>query len=370
VMCINSLEKRSRLVRSCLAEIVHAAGRDPLSSKSRVGLACLKWKISETQRKASMIATKRTILAAVFLGLSCLTSTGLAGIASATSCSISIPAGTIIRAYPDEHIVAGTTSGPLLFTVAADVRFFPNTSPIVPRGSKILAKMESSSQAGRLWGKAKARVVFTSVLTPDFCEYPIDATLIGTQWYQVREQMIVGRSHARRDVLALLFPPTTLYQLIRLPARGPKLTIDEEQQLTIKLVQPVYLARSESSSIAADIEQRRQSAASARSTSASPECPSLRRGPMAFPWRSGILRSFRNTTPYEVVVYGNGNRLGTIAPCTESILRLPRGELRLKAVATIPEDDGQREVEVALGRNEKLTGWQVLSLREKASTLR
>ena len=316
-----------------------------------------------------MKATKRTILAAVFLGLTSLTSTGLAG-ASDRSCSINIPAGTIIRVYPDEHIVAGTTSGPLLFTVAADVRFFPNTYPIVPRGSKILAKMERSNQAGRLWGKAKARVVFTSILTPDFCEYPIDATLLATQRYQVREQVIIGKGHARRDVLGLLFPPTTLYQLIRLPARGPKLTIDEEQQLTIKLVQPLQLARSESSPIGADIEQRRQSAASLRPTSPSLDCPRIRSGTVAWPMPSGILRSFQNTTPYDVIVYGNGNRLGTVGPCSESILRLPRGDLRLKAVATIPEDNGQREVEVTLSTNEKLTGWQVLSLREKASTLR
>ena len=72
-----------------------------------------------------MKATKETLLAAVFLGLSCLTSTSLAG-PSDTSCSINIPAGTIIRVYPDEQLVAGTTSGPLLFTTAADVRFFLN----------------------------------------------------------------------------------------------------------------------------------------------------------------------------------------------------------------------------------------------------
>src|SRR5215831_3709918 len=121
-----------------------------------------------------MKATKRAILAALFLGLSCLTSTGLAS-PSDTSCSINIPAGTIIRVYPDERIVAGTTSGPLLFTVAADVRFFLNRPPVIPRGSKILGKMEHSSQAGRLWGRAKAQPVFNSILTPDFCEYPIDA---------------------------------------------------------------------------------------------------------------------------------------------------------------------------------------------------
>ena len=192
-----------------------------------------------------MKATKRTILAAVFLGLTCLTSTGLAS-PSDTSCSINIPAGTIIRVYPDERIVAGTTSGPLLFTVAADVRFFLNRPPILPRGSKILGKMETSQEAGHLWGRAKARIVFSSILMPDFCEFPIDATLIGTKKYQVREEVIFGRGHARRDALALLFPPTTLYQLIRLPARGPKLSIREEDQLTIKLLQPVYEALSQS----------------------------------------------------------------------------------------------------------------------------
>src|SRR5262249_27866580 len=163
--------------------------------------------------------TTTKILAAVFLGLSGLTSIATAS-PSDTSCSIDIPAGTVIHVYPDEHIVTGATSGPLVFTVAPDVRSFPNRSSI-PRGSKILGRMETSQEAGRLWGRAKARLVFNSIRMPDSCEYPIDAMLISTREYQVQENMIVGRGHARRDALTLLFPPTTLYQLVRLPARGP-----------------------------------------------------------------------------------------------------------------------------------------------------
>jgi len=320
-----------------------------------------------------MKATKRTILAAVFLGLSCLTSTVLAG-PSGTSCSINIPAGTIIRVYPDEHIVAGTTSGPLLFTVAADIRFFPNRPLILPRGSKILGKMENSNQAGRLWGRAKARLVFTSILTPDFCEYPIDARLIGTKRYQVREEVITGRGHARRDAFALLFPPTTLYQLIRFPARGPELTMGEEEQLVIKLLQPVYSALSESNQTTGSvpIEQTRQSGPAFAITSKPPslECPKISNSRMVFPTRTRILRSFQNTTPYDVVVYGNGTPVGRIAPCSESVLLLPRGKLKIKAIATVPEDKGQREVEAVLGLNDNLTGWQVLSLHETSSTIR
>ncbi|PYS48852.1 MAG: hypothetical protein DMG13_24685 [Acidobacteria bacterium] len=312
-----------------------------------------------------MKTSKRTILAAVFLGLSCFTSTGLA--ASPISCSTNIPAGTIIRVYPDEPIVAGTTSGPLLFTVGADVRFFPNRPPLLPRGSKILGKMESSTQAGRLWGRAKAKVVFASILTPDFCEYPIDSTLIRAGKHQVREEVIVGRGHARRDVFALLFPPTTLYQLIRLPARGPKLTINEEEQFAIKLLQPVYLAQSGSNETggAASLGQplgRQSSSTSPTARRFAPsECPVVAGSGVVLPirYRQGITRPFQNTTPYEVVVYRDRIVLGTIAPCSESVLLVPRGGLTLKAMATIPRDHGQREVEATLDVNEKQTGWQV-----------
>jgi hypothetical protein len=92
-----------------------------------------------------MKATKGRILAAVFLGLSCLTSTNFAS-PSETSCSINIPAGRIIRVYPDEQLVAGTTSETLLLTTVADVRFFLNRPPILPRASKILGRMETSNE--------------------------------------------------------------------------------------------------------------------------------------------------------------------------------------------------------------------------------
>src|SRR5262249_4354413 len=217
---------------------------------------------------------------------------------SDTSCSISIPAGTIIRVYPDEHIVAGTTTGPLLFTVAADVRFFSNKPPIIPPGSKNFGKMEQSNQAGRLWGRAKAQPVFTSMLTPDLCEYAIDARLIGAKKYRVRDEVIIGRGHARRDAFALLFPPTTVYQLIRLPARGPELTLGEEQQLDIKLLQSAYASRSESKQFTVPIEQPRQSSLPVATESKPPtlECPKIGGSRTVLLGQNRIVRSFQNTT--------------------------------------------------------------------------
>ena len=90
---------------------------------------------------------------------------------------------------------------------------------------------------------------------------------------------------------------------------------------------------------------------------------------MVLPSQTRITRSFQNTTPYHVVVYGNGVAVGAIAPCSESMVLLPRGDLKLKAIATVPDDTGQREVEAALGLNDKSTGWQVLSLQETSSTI-
>ena len=50
---------------------------------------------------------------------------------------------------------------------------------------------------------------------------------------------MVGRGHARRDLFELLFPPTTIYQLIRIPSRGPSLVLDAETPITIKLMEPL-----------------------------------------------------------------------------------------------------------------------------------
>src|SRR5262249_13665749 len=117
---------------------------------------------------------------------------------------------------------------------------------------------------------------------------------------------------------------------------------------------------------AASAERPRHSGpvAATGSTPPSFECPKLSSRGMA----SGSWRSFQNSTPYYVVVYANGIQVGRFAPCSESILLLPRGELRLKAIATIPDDNGQHEVEAVLSLNEQLTGWQILSLHDKTST--
>src|SRR5437867_7763832 len=161
-------------------------------------------------------------------------------LAAAAPCQASLPAGTIIRMFPDERLVAGRAFGPVAFTVGSDVRLFPDRPAVIPRGSKVLGNVMESKQAGRLVGRAQTQIVLTSILTADSCEYPIDAKILEAGRHTTtRDGVVVGRGHARRDLFELLFPPTTIYQLIRIPSRGPSLVLDAETPITIKLMEPL-----------------------------------------------------------------------------------------------------------------------------------
>jgi hypothetical protein len=181
-----------------------------------------------------------SVCTAVFV---CLAAGSVAAQASATECPAYIPAGVVIRVLPDEKLTAGRSSGPTILTVSSDVRFFPNRPPLLTRGSKVLGTIVESKQAGHFHGKARLRITLGSILNSDFCEYPIDAKIVDAGRQRVEDEVVWGRGHAHRDLIALLFPPTTIYQLVRMPSRGPKLVLDNETPLSIKLLEPVSLGR-------------------------------------------------------------------------------------------------------------------------------
>jgi len=160
---------------------------------------------------------------------------------SKPACAQTLPAGLVIRVEPDERIIAGRTDGPLLLTVTSDVRLFPGRPPIVPRSSKVFATTVVSKDAGHLKGRARYQMSLGSILTPNDCEYALDARVVDAGKYEVQKGAVVGKGHAKRDFLLTLFPPTTLYELVRVPARGPRLVLDNETILAIRLLQPVTL---------------------------------------------------------------------------------------------------------------------------------
>jgi hypothetical protein len=50
-----------------------------------------------------------------------------------------------------------------------------------------------------------------------------------------------GPTHRKRDAFFLLFPPTTLFQLMATPKRGPDIVLPAETRLYVKLMSPIYV---------------------------------------------------------------------------------------------------------------------------------
>jgi hypothetical protein len=275
--------------------------------------------------------------------------------AAPVTCPASLPAGVVIRVFPDEKLVAGIASGPTIFTVGSDVRFFPNRPPLLARGSKVLGNIVESKQAGRFHGRAQMRIALTSILTADFCEYPIDSKIVEVARHTVKNDIVVGRGHAKRDVIALLFPPTTIYQLLRIPSRGPKLELSTETALTIKLLQPLSLAaassgQSESGRPAALRSGADPSGREAAVNAVSGACSTMQN--TAVPARPVVRRTtidrpIRNLTPYHVSVYLDRTPVAIVPPCYGgSMITTPINEFTLEASASLPTTGGQKQVNV------------------------
>jgi hypothetical protein len=307
--------------------------------------------------------------------------------ASAAECPAYIPAGVVIRVLPDEKLIAGSSSGPTLFTVSSDLRFFPNRPPLLARGSKVLGTIVESKEAGRIYGKARLKIALRSILTSDLCEYPIDAKMIEAGRYKVEDEVVFGRGHAHRDLVAFLFPPTTIYQVLRIPGRGPKLVLDNETPLNIKLLETVSLAETPArlskndqfgalrtrmdqiehdfSVLKTALEQqapRPQEQRAARMTS---DVCAVSRFGSGFPLvkaTNTILRPVRNLTPYHVSIYVDHRPVLIMPPCYgPSMVATPTTEFRLDAIANLPTTGGQKQMALKVVPSPDDKGWDIVA---------
>ena len=286
-----------------------------------------------------------------------LLSSAASKLAAAVPCQASLPAGTIIRMFPDERLVAGRAFGPVVFTVTPDVRLFPNRPAVIPRGSKLLGNLMESKQAGRLVGRAQTQIVLTSILTADSCEYPIDAKILEAGRYTAtRDGVVVGRGHARRDLFELLFPPTTIYQLIRIPSRGPSLVLDAETPITIKLMEPLTAQSAVSQAEVAPSFPAPSAPAPARF-----DCDTSRAQTTPWPGIRQIFYPIRNRTPYKARLYMNGRPVSVLPPCYGPTMLIAfTSNFRLAATAVLATRQGQREVKLQIVPNENEDGWDIV----------
>jgi len=163
-----------------------------------------------------------------------------------------IPEGTILPVVLNETINTAKVQDdePILLSLAEDVRASAgHRGPIlIPRGSSVVGRVVKSDRAGHFFGRSNLDIRVQEIITPAGEVYDgLTAKIIdvgkkkGEKGEVKRDGVIQGPVHRTRDTLLLLFPPTTLFQLIATPKRGPDVVIPVETRIYVKLMGPIYV---------------------------------------------------------------------------------------------------------------------------------
>ena len=162
-----------------------------------------------------------------------------------------IPEGTILPVVLNETLSTARLQDedPVLFSLAEDVRAAGHRSPIlIPRGSSVVGRVVKSERAGHFIGRSEIDIRIQEIITPSGEVYDGLTTKIidvgkrkGEKGEVRRDGIIQGPVHRERDAFLLLFPPTTIFQLIATPKRGPDVVLPAETRLYVKLMTPIYV---------------------------------------------------------------------------------------------------------------------------------
>jgi len=170
---------------------------------------------------------------------------------SAAAQEMIIPEGTILPVVLNETVTTGRLeeNEPILFALADDVRAGRRTGAVlIPRGSHVVGRVVKSERAGHFFGRAKLDIQIREIITPTGDVYDGLTTKIvdlgkakGQKGGVKPNAGLQGPVHRQRDTLLLLFPPTTLFQLMSTPKRGPDVVLPVETRLYVKLLMPIYI---------------------------------------------------------------------------------------------------------------------------------
>src|SRR5256886_3497813 len=153
------------------------------------------------------------------------------------------PAGTLIRCRLDEPIFSPATAdiGDPVICHLSSLREFGQS--VFPRGSYLGGHLEADNEPGRFVGKGYLKLEFDRIgfSTTDV---PVPSKVIAAKGYKVdRHGDIVGRGHPKRDVVEWLIPPLWPWKIITLPARAPRPTLKNEDQITVRLMDDIQIPR-------------------------------------------------------------------------------------------------------------------------------
>jgi hypothetical protein len=163
-----------------------------------------------------------------------------------------IPEGTVLPVVVNEKITTKTLqeNDPVLFTLADDIRAGGKRGPVlIPRGSSVVGRVVKIDRAGHLVGKAAIDIRIQQIVTADhvydgLSTKVVEIGKIKNQKGEIKaDGEIDGPGHAKRDTFFLLFPPTTFFQILATPGRGPDVVLPVETRLYVKLMSPIYVER-------------------------------------------------------------------------------------------------------------------------------
>ena len=184
---------------------------------------------------------------------------------SASAQDVQVPAGTLLRCTlnePDFSSKSAQVGDPVLCH-ASVVQEFGRAA--FPRGAYLAGHLEADKEPGHFWGKGYLKLVFDRIGLPN-TDVPINAKVIAAHAFHVdREGDILGKGHAKRDVIEWMFPPLWPWKVLTLPARGPRPTLKGEETLTLRLMEDVTVPRLAASSWPDWRPPRRQASASTSS---------------------------------------------------------------------------------------------------------
>jgi hypothetical protein len=154
-----------------------------------------------------------------------------------------VPAGTLIHCTLDEPNFSSATAevGDPVLCHLSSLQQFGRT--VFPRGSYLQGHLEAAKEPGHFVGKGYLKIQFDRIGLPN-TDLPIPSKIIVAHGYKVdRQGDIVGRGHAKRDVVEWMIPPLWPWKVVSLPARGPRPTLKGEEALTLRLMEDVVLPR-------------------------------------------------------------------------------------------------------------------------------
>jgi hypothetical protein len=156
---------------------------------------------------------------------------------------IVVPAGTLLRCTMNEPNFSTATAqvgDPVLCHLSGITEF---GRAAFPRGSYLGGHLEAAKDPGHFWGKGYLKVVFDRIGLPN-TDATLDAKIVAARGYKVnRDGDILGKGHAKRDVIEWMIPPLWPWKLLMLPARGPRPVLKGEQTLTLRLMEDVAIPR-------------------------------------------------------------------------------------------------------------------------------